>query len=187
MAASAGAVMAMFIVWLKTKKFDTAMAINGAIAGLVAITASCAWVEGWAAVVIGLIAGGIVVAGVYFFDRIGIDDPVGAISVHGLNGVWGLLAVGLFADGTYGNYTTDLPHVTGLFYGGGWEQFLAQLIGVVTVVVWAFGLGYILFKTMDKVFGIRVSPQEELEGLDIGEHAAEAYPEFSVTDNTPYY
>jgi Amt family ammonium transporter len=186
MAAAAGAVAAMLVVWLKTKKFDTAMALNGAVAGLVAITASCAWVEGWAAVVIGIIAGILVVLGIYFFDKVRVDDPVGAVSVHGLNGVWGLLAVGLFADGTYGNYTTDLPHVTGLFYGGGWEQLLAQVIGIVVCVAWAFGLGFILFKTMDMIFGIRVSPQEEIKGLDISEHAARAYPNFLVEDNVPY-
>jgi Amt family ammonium transporter len=186
MAAAAGAVAAMLIVWLKTRKFDTAMSLNGAVAGLVAITAPCAWVEAWAAVVIGLIAGVLVVSGVYFFDRLGIDDPVGAVSVHGLNGIWGLLAVGLFADGTYGNYTTDLPHITGLFYGGGWGQLAAQAIGALVCFVWAFGLGFILFKTMDKLFGIRVSPQEEIEGLDIGEHAAKGYPNFITADDTPY-
>jgi Amt family ammonium transporter len=186
LAAAAGAVAAMLIVWLKTKKFDTAMSLNGAIAGLVAITAPCAWVEAWAAVIIGLIAGVLVVAGVYFFDKIGIDDPVGAISVHGINGIWGLLTVGLFADGTYGNYTTDLPHITGLFYGGGWEQLAAQAIGAIVCFTWAFGLGFIVFKTMDKIFSIRVSPQEEIEGLDIGEHAAKGYPNFITADDTPY-
>jgi Amt family ammonium transporter len=171
---------------MKTKKFDTAMALNGAVAGLVAITAPCAWVEGWASVVIGLIAGVLVVTSVYMFDRLGIDDPVGAVSVHGINGVWGLISVGLFADGTYGNYTTELPYVTGLFYGGGWEQLVAQVIGAIICVVWAFGLGFLVFKSMDKLFGIRVSPQEEIEGLDIGEHAAQGYPNFPTIDNTPY-
>ncbi len=186
LAASAGAIIAMLIVWLKTKKWDVPMGLNGALAGLVAITAPCAWVEGWAAIVIGAIAGLVVVSGVYFLERRGIDDPVGAVSVHGLNGVWGLIAVGLFADGTYGNYTTEGPLATGLFYGGGWEQLIAQLIGVVACVAWAFILGFILFKVMDKLFGIRVSPQEEIEGLDLIEHGSKAYPNFYNVEDVHY-
>ena len=186
MAAAAGSIMAMLVVWFKTKKWDVPMGLNGALAGLVAITAPCAWVEGWAAVVIGMVAGMLVVAGVYFFEKIHVDDPVGAVSVHGLNGVWGLLAVGLFADGTYGNYTTDLPYATGLFYGGGWDQLIAQAIGALACVAWAFVLGFILFKTMDKLFGIRVSPQEEIEGLDLIEHGAKAYPNFSTIEDIRY-
>ncbi|MDY6836178.1 MAG: ammonium transporter [Chloroflexota bacterium] len=187
LAAAAGAIGALVIVWIKTNKPDVSMSINGAIAGLVAITAPCAWVEAWAAVVIGLIAGVFVVGGVYFFDRLRIDDPVGAVSVHGLNGFWGLIAVGLFADGTYGNYTTEAPYVTGLFYGGGWEQLTAQFIGAMVCMAWAFGLGYIVFKVMDIVFGIRVSPQEEIQGLDLGEHGADAYPNFHYVEEVPYY
>ena len=187
LAASAGAVSSLVTIYARTKKLDVGMALNGAIAGLVAITAPCAWVEGWAAVVIGLIAGVIVVVGVLFFDRIRVDDPVGAVSVHGLNGVWGLLAVGLFADGTYGNYTTEGPFVTGLFYGGGVEQLIAQAIGAVVVVAWAFGLGLILFKILDVILGgIRVSAQEEIAGLDIGEHGSSAYPNFTVVEDMPY-
>jgi len=178
MAAAAGAFAAMLFTWIKTKKPDASMTINGAIAGLVAITASCAWIEGWAAVIIGLVAGILVVPSVYFFDRIGIDDPVGAISVHAVNGVWGLLSVGLFADGTYGLYTTAAPHVVGLFYGGGFGQLAAQAVGAVVCIVWAFVLGYILFKSIDKFIGMRVSPQEELEGLDLSEHGTRAYPNF---------
>lgn len=186
MAAAVGACSALVAIWLKTKKLDVGMAINGAIAGLVAITAPCAWVEGWAAAIIGLIAGIIVVFGVDLFDRLGIDDPVGAVSVHGLNGAWGLLSVGLFADGTYGNYTTDLPHITGLFYGGGWEQLAAQVIGMVVCAVWAFGIGFAVFKIMDKIFGIRVPPQQEIEGLDLEEHGGRAYPNFSIIEDMPY-
>ncbi len=187
LAASAGAVFSLIVIHAKTKRLDVGMALNGAIAGLVAITAPCAWVEAWAAVVIGLIAGVIVVFGVLFFDRIGVDDPVGAVSVHGLNGVWGLLAVGLFADGRYGNYTTEGPFVTGLFYGGGVEQLIAQAIGAVVAVAWALGLGLILFKALDVILGgIRVPPQEEIEGLDIGEHGSSAYPNFPVVEDVPY-
>ncbi len=187
LAASAGAVSSLIAIHARTKKLDVGMALNGAIAGLVGITAPCAWVEAWAAVVIGAIAGAIVVFGVLFFDRIGVDDPVGAVSVHGFNGVWGLLAVGLFADGTYGNYTTEGPLVTGLFYGGGAQQLVAQVIGALVVVAWAFGLGLVLFKVLDVVLGgIRVAPQEEIEGLDIGEHGSSGYPNFPVVDDLPY-
>jgi Amt family ammonium transporter len=187
LAASAGAVSSLIVISRKTGKLDVGMALNGAIAGLVGVTASCAWIEAWAAVVVGAIAGGIVVFGVLFFDRIHVDDPVGAVSVHGLNGIWGLLAVGLFADGTYGLYTTEGPMVVGLFYGGGAGQLLAQAIGVAVVIAWAFGTGFILFKILDKALGsIRVEPQEEIEGLDIGEHGGKAYPNFTVVDELPY-
>jgi len=179
LAAAAGALTTLLSMYLKTRKWDLGMTLNGALGGLVAITAPCAWVEAWAAVVIGAVAGLIIVAGVYFLEARGVDDPVGAVSVHGFNGIWGLLSVGLFADGTYGLYSLEAPYVTGLFYGGGFGQLLAQLIGVVTVVTWAFGLGYILFKVMDLIFGIRVSPEEELQGLDIVEHGTPAYPDFT--------
>ncbi len=186
LAASAGAVSSLIAIYVVTKKLDVGMALNGAIAGLVGITAPCAWVEAWAAVVIGLVAGVVVVFGVLFFDRIGVDDPVGAVSVHGLNGIWGLLAVGLFADGTYGLATTEAPTVVGLFYGGGFGQLLVQGIGAVVAASWAFGMGYLLFKGLDMLVGIRVSPQEEIEGLDIGEHGGRAYPNFPVVEDMPY-
>jgi len=179
MAAAVGACSALVTIWLKTKRLDVGMAINGAIAGLVAITASCAFVEAWAACVIGLIAGIIVVLSIDLFDRLKIDDPVGAVSVHGVNGVWGLLTVGLFADGTYGD-------VTGLFYGGGLGQLASQAIGVAVCVTWAFVAGFILFKVMDMIFGIRVSPQEEIDGLDIHEHGARAYPGLAIVEDVPY-
>ncbi|MBN1369477.1 MAG: ammonium transporter [Dehalococcoidaceae bacterium] len=186
LSASAGSLTAMLAVYLKTRKWDVPMGLNGALAGLVAVTAPCAWIEGWAAVVIGAIAGVMVVGGVYLLEKLKVDDPVGAVSVHGINGVWGLLAVGLFADGTYGNYTSEGPLATGLFYGGGWEQLIAQGIGAVICVGWAFMLGFILFKSMDKIFGIRVSPQEEIEGLDIMEHGAKAYPGVSISEDIRY-
>ena len=182
LAAAAGAAAALLLVFAKTKKWDVGMMLNGCLAGLVAITAPCAWVEAWAAVVIGLIAGALVVLGVYFWEGRGIDDPVGAVSVHGINGVWGLISVGLFADGTYGLGNTNAPFVKGLFYGGGTAQLIAQLIGAATCVLWAFGLGFILFKVMDIMFGIRVSPEEELKGLDIPEHGTPAYPNFYTTN-----
>lgn len=183
LAAAAAAITAMFIMKSKTGRYDTGMTLNGAIAGLVAITAPCAWVESWAAVLIGIIAGIVVVYGVKFFDAIGVDDPVGAVSVHGLNGLWGLLSVGLLADGTYGNYTTDAPYVTGLFYGGGFGQLIAQAISVVVCFLWAIILGFVLFGLAKLIFkGIRVPREEELDGLDITEHGGPAYPEFISTE-----
>lgn len=178
LAAAAAALAAMLIVKWRTRKWDTGMALNGAVAGLVAITAPCAWVEGWAAIVIGLIAGVLMYASVKFLESKGIDDPVGAVSVHGTCGLWGLLSIGFFADGTYGNYSVGAPYVTGLFYGGGGGQLLAQFISVVVVAAWAFGMGYLIFKLMDKAFGVRISPEEELQGLDIPEHGTPAYPDF---------
>ena len=178
LAAAAAAVAALLIAKWRTKKWDTGMALNGAVAGLVAITCPCAWVEGWAAIVIGLIAGALMYASVKFLESKGIDDPVGAISVHGTCGLWGLLSLGFFADGTYGNYATEAPFATGLFYGGGGWQLLAQFISCVVVFVWAFGIGYLMFKLMDKIFGIRVPPEVELQGLDIPEHGTPAYPDF---------
>jgi Amt family ammonium transporter len=183
LAAAAGAAVALLLVFFKTKKWDVGMMLNGCLAGLVAVTAPCAWIEAWAAVVIGAVAGTLVVISVYFWENRGVDDPVGAVSVHAVNGVWGLISVGLFADGTYGLCTTSGPLVKGLFYGGGWGQLIAQLIGAGTCVLWAFTLGFITFKLMDKAFGIRVSPQEELKGLDIPEHGTPAYPNFYTYSN----
>ncbi|BDC35746.1 MAG: ammonium transporter [Candidatus Methanoliparum thermophilum] len=180
LSAAAGAFASLMVIFLKTRKWDVGIALNGVLAGLVAITAPCAWVEAWAAVVIGLVAGVLVVASVYFLESRGVDDPVGAVSVHGTNGLWGLISVGLFADGTYGYYTTGGAHAIGLLYGGGAGQLIAQVIGACTVVLWAFGLGYLLFKAMDAAFGIRVSPEEELQGLDISEHGTPAYPDFYI-------
>lgn len=178
LAAAGGAFASLLAIWGKTRKFDLGMALNGALAGLVGITASCAWVEAWAAVVIGVIAGFLVVGSVFFLESKGIDDPVGAASVHGVCGIWGLLSVGIFADGTYGIYTTNPPYVTGLLYGGGIEQLLAQTIGAVVVAGWAFEAGFTLFKLMDVISGIRVAPRVEIEGLDISEHGGPAYANF---------
>jgi Amt family ammonium transporter len=163
--------MAMLITWWKYGKPDVPMAGNGVIAGLVAITAPCAWVNPSASVLIGLIAGALVVASVWFIDwKLRIDDPVGAISVHGVNGVWGILALGLFADGTYGE-------VNGLLYGNS-GFMVSQLISAVTVFVWAFGMGAIMFYILKVTIGLRVSDREQIEGLDIGEHGMSAYPDF---------
>jgi Amt family ammonium transporter len=156
LAAAAGGLSALLIAHWITKKWDVGMLINGVLAGLVSVTAPAAWIEGWAAIIIGLIGGALMYSGVKFLEAKHVDDPVGAVSVHGICGLWGLLSVGFFADGTYGNYSFEAPYVTGLFYGGGGGQLLAQFISVIVVVAWAFGMGYLTFKLMDKAFGIRV-------------------------------
>jgi Amt family ammonium transporter len=175
MAAAMGSLTALLIVFVKTRRWDLGMALNGALAGLVAITAPCAYVTGLASLLIGLIAGILVVVGVYGFDRLGVDDPVGAVSVHGLNGVWGLISLGLFATGEYGTQMSGGP-IKGLFYGG--DQLVPQLVGAGTAMVWAFGCGYVIFKVLDMIMGIRVSAEEEVKGLDIPEHGSPAYPDF---------
>ncbi len=169
LSAAAAAIAAMFTAWIVEKKPDGSMALNGALAGLVGITAGCASVTPIGSIFIGLVAGVVVVLSVIFLDRIlKIDDPVGAVSVHGVCGSWGTLAVGLFAvDG-------------GLLYGGGLELLGVQAIGVLAGFVWAFGTGYILFSMIKKTIGLRVSEEEELRGLDIGEHGMEAYSGFQI-------
>jgi Amt family ammonium transporter len=180
MAAAAGAVSAMIINWLKTGRPSTEMALNGVLAGLVAITAGCASVSPTGALVIGLIAGAVLVYGLDFIEKVlKVDDPVGAVSVHALNGVWGTLAVGLFAVPAAGGLTA-MGDAAGLFYGGGFSQLTPQIIGSLSVSVWAFATAFIIFKVTDMVIGIRVSPQEELEGLDITEHGTITYPEFGT-------
>jgi Amt family ammonium transporter len=173
LAAAAGAVAAMITSWTIIKKPDASMSLNGALAGLVAITAGCDGVSAGGAIVIGLIAGILVVLSVIFIDSVlKIDDPVGAVSVHGVCGVWGTLAVGLF----------NLE--TGLFYGGGIKQLGVQMLGSATAFVWAFGLGLAMFYLVSKTIGLRVSPEEELKGLDIGEHGMEAYGGFQIFSTT---
>ncbi|MFP4020828.1 MAG: ammonium transporter [Halanaerobium sp.] len=166
LAAAAGAVMAMIVSWIKYGKADVSMTLNGALAGLVGITAGTAAVGNLSAVIIGGLAGIIVIYAVEFFDKLQIDDPVGAVSVHGVCGAFGTIAVGFFA--TEG----------GLLFGGGMSLLITQVIGVVTVFFWAFGLGFVLFKAIDAVIGLRVSEEDEIEGLDYSEHGAESYPDF---------
>jgi Amt family ammonium transporter len=183
LAAVAGSFAAWMLVWKLWGKPDPSMIANGMLAGLVAITAPCAFVNPQGAVVIGLIAGLLVVGGVAFVERVlKADDPVGAVAVHGFNGLWGMIALGLFADGTYGDGFNGVSGaVTGLFYGGGASQLAAQLVGVVVVVAWAFGLGFAFFKIQDMLTpgGIRSSREDELAGLDATEMGVLAYPDFS--------
>ncbi len=175
-AAAGGALTALLISWKRAGSADLGLTVNGMLGGLVGITAGCAWVEPWAALLIGVVAGFIVCYGVWFLESRGVDDVVGAISVHGFNGLWGLIALGLFADGTYGVYTTDGPLVTGLLYGN--AGFLgAQIISAAAVAAWAMGTGFALFYGLKRTVGLRVTPEEELQGLDISEHNVSAYPE----------
>ena len=177
-ASATGCLAAMFLVWKVWGKPDPSMTANGMLAGLVAITAPCAFVSPVGAAIIGIVAGFIVVGGIVFVERVlNVDDPVGAVSVHGLNGLWGLLAVGLFADGSYGEgFNGVAGTVRGLFYGGGWSQLSAQAIGLVVVVAWSFGVMYVFFTIQKKVQGIRVTREEEMIGLDIPEMGVPAYP-----------
>jgi ammonium transporter, Amt family len=157
------------------------MCANGLLAGLVAITAPCAFVTAPSAVLIGGIAGVVVIYSVLFVERtLKVDDPVGAVSVHGVCGAWGIIALGLFADGTYGDaWNTVKGTVTGLFYGDA-SQLLAQCIDVIANVIFVFIVSYAFFKLVDVIMGNRVSAEAELGGLDIPETGILAYPDFSV-------
>jgi Amt family ammonium transporter len=181
LASAAGASSSMFFMWKLYGKPDISMIANGFLAGLVAITAPCAFVNSVSAVIIGLIAGILLCMSVFFVERVlKIDDPVGAISVHGANGAWGLLALGLFADGTYGDGLNGVEKtVRGLFYGDG-SQFIAQVAGVVTNFIFVFVVMYVFFKILDKIVPLRIPEDVEIEGLDQAEVAVTAYPDFSV-------
>ncbi|MFZ0368449.1 MAG: ammonium transporter [Halobacillus sp.] len=182
LAAGAGAIGAMLMVWAVTGKADVPTTLNGALAGLVAITASCAFVEPWAAVIIGLVGGAFVFFSMRFFDKKRIDDPIFALSVHGTVGIWGTLSNGLFA-------TPELASVgrPGLFYGGGFEQLGVQILGVVSSGLYAFVVSYIILKVMDKAMGgLRVTEEEEIMGLDLSEHGGYGYPEnFNSPEKNP--
>ena len=180
LAAAAAAITAMFTSWKRFGKPDTSMALNGALAGLVAITAPCANVSPLSAIIIGAIAGVIVVLSVEFIDKVlHVDDPVGAISVHGVCGAFGTLCVGLFAESAYGE-SSGMGAINGLFFGGGLSQFLIQLTGVFSVFVWVFGSASVLFYVIKKTVGLRASDEEQLKGLDISEHGMESYAGFQI-------
>jgi len=169
LAGAAGAVTATFAVWIKTGKPDVAMAGNGVLAGLVGITAGCAAVDNWGATIIGGIAGIIVVFAVFGIDRLKVDDPVGAVSVHGVCGLWGVLAVGLFAAEDSDFWSQ------GLFYGGGASQLTSQIIGAAAIIAWTAVTTGVLFLALKYTIGLRVSAEEEIEGLDVHEHGAPGY------------
>lgn len=173
LAGSAGAVVAMIVTWIRSGKPDVAMTANGLLAGLVSITAGCGAVYNWAAALIGLVGGVLVVFAVEFIDKkLKIDDPVGAVAVHGVCGAWGVIAVGLFA-------ATDAEGFwkKGLFYGGGFDQLVPQIVGVLAIAAWVSILMGLIFLGIKATIGLRVSEQEELEGLDVHEHGYPGYSE----------
>ena len=173
LSAAAGAVAALFFSWLAMGKPNISHSLNGAIAGLVAITAGCATVSPLSAVIIGFLGGIIVVLSTRLFERkFKIDDPVGAVSAHGVAGAWGTIAVGLFADSELGG------GLDGLFFGGGFYQLFVQTVGVLAVFGWTIVTSLILFYAIDRLVGLRVSRDEEKQGLDIGEHGVVAYSGF---------
>ncbi|WP_252379769.1 ammonium transporter [Desulfovulcanus ferrireducens] len=174
LAAAAGVLGSMLAAWIKFGKPDASFTLNGALAGLVAITAGCYEVSPIGSIIIGFLAGILCVISVEFIDKVlKVDDPVGAVSVHGVCGAFGTICVGIFAAPGYGD-------ITGLLYGGGFAPLWAQIIGVAAVFIWAFGAGFILFKVVDLIMGVRASEEEELKGLDITEHGMEAYNGFQI-------
>lgn len=183
LAACAGTLTALFWMKRRTKKWDLGITINGFLAGLVAITCPCYWVSPFGAVMIGAIAGVVVIWGIDFIEWLRVDDPVGAVAVHGIAGIWGTLSLGLFAAGKYGapsstGADTSSP-VTGLFYGGGTHQLWAQFIGSLTITCATIAIGLVLMYVVKLTRTLRISREGELEGLDIHEHGAPAYhPEF---------
>lgn len=165
LAGCAGAMGSVFTSWIVLKKPDLSMALNGILAGLVGITAGADQMGPWSAIIVGLIAGVLVLFAILFFDKLKIDDPVGAISVHGVCGIWGTLAVGIFGatSGDEGSYS-----------------FMWQLIGTLAISIFAFAFSFVVFSIIKAVMGVRVSEEEEFEGLDVGEHGQEAYPDFGA-------
>lgn len=176
LASAAGALTALFYMYIRGQKADPGMIANGMLAGLVAITAPCAFVPAISAVIIGAIAGILVILAYNFVDRkLKIDDPVGAFAVHGVNGAWGVLSLGLFADGSYGDGWNGVPGtVKGLFYGDT-KQFLAQCIGTLTCAVFVFTVMYVFFKVLNKVIPLRSKEADEIAGLDIAETGVHGY------------
>ncbi len=175
MAAAAAAISATATAWLMLGKPDLSMILNGCLAGLVAITAPCAYVSVGSSVIIGLMAGVIVVFAVLFFDKVKLDDPVGALSVHLVCGVFGTICVGLFAqDAMMPNTTGD-----GLLFGGGVTLLMAQLLGVAAAGIYTMAISLLFWGVIKAVMGLRVTAEEEIDGLDVGEHGNHAYPDFT--------
>ncbi len=164
LSAAAGCIVAMVVSWIKFGKPEVGMSLNGALAGLVGITAGCANVTPNSSIIIGAVAGCLVVFSVLFFDRIKIDDPVGAVSVHGVCGAWGTLAAGIF------NIGGTSASIIGV-----------QLLGIAACFLWTFPLAFLMFKTISRTIGLRVTPEEEMEGLDYTEHGGNAYPDFGIS------
>jgi Amt family ammonium transporter len=180
LAACAGAVTAMIVAWGMFGKPDPSMTMNGALAGLVAITAPCAFVSPTASVAIGAVGGVIVVLGIVLLDKLRVDDPVGAVPVHGMNGIWGTLAVGLFAKRELLDAAGMTGCSAGLLNGGGLRQLGVQALGIAAAGLFAAVSMAVVFMAIKRAVGLRVSKEEELRGLDIGEHGMEAYSGFQI-------
>jgi Amt family ammonium transporter len=179
LAACTGFLGAMLTSWAFSGKPDPSMSFNGVLAGLVGITAGCYDVSPFGAVIIGLLSGVLVVVSVIFIDtKLKIDDPVGAVSVHGVCGLFGTVAVGLFASPVYGT------EAAGLFYGGGASLLGTQILGALSIDIWAFVMGLIVFKIVKAAVGVRVDPKDEIKGLDLSEHNTEAYSGFQFFSNS---
>jgi len=187
LAACSAGMTTLFISYFRTRKWDLGLTVNGFLAGLVAITCPCYWVDPVGAFFIGVGGGVIVVVGLELLEWLRIDDPIGAVPVHAFGGIWGTLSLGLFAVGSYGLPTATGSDVTtvvrGLFYGGGTGQLLAQAIGSGATVVVSFVASLIVFVVIEKLFHLRLSADREVKGLDITEHGSSAYPEYVMAGN----
>ncbi len=190
LAACSAGLSALIYSYMRTKKWDLGLSVNGFLAGLVAITAPCYWVDPWGAFWIGLVAGIVVVWGMDLLEYLRIDDPIGAVPVHMVAGIWGTLSLGLFAAGKYGVPTATGADtstvVTGLFYGGGVHQLISQLIGSASITGASLGVAFLLMYLVNLTGTLRVSAEGEIEGLDLHEHGMHAYPEF-VTSEPPHF
>ena len=175
----------MFVAYGMSKKWDVSFTVNGFLAGLVAITCPCYWVSPLGAILLGAVAGGIVVYGVELLEYLRIDDPIGAVPVHGMCGIWGTISLGLFASGEFGATGAFAPDnsapLKGLFYGGGTQVLVAQLIGSAIVTLSTFAVAMVVMYAVNAMGLLRVSREGELEGLDLHEHGISAYPEYVIT------
>ena len=194
LAAFGGALAAMIYLLATVKRPDPTMMCNGIIAGLVAVSAGCPFIEPWAALLVGAVAGVLVIISVFFWDKAGVDDPVGALSMHLTAGIWGVLAVGLFATGKFGsawngvvrgdyNKLSGADGVRGLFYGDA-SQLVAQLIAATVLTIFGFITAYVLFKISSMITPLRVTRESELQGLDGTEMGTLAYPDFAMKSST---
>ena len=184
LAACAAGLAAMFYAYPKTKSWDVSFTVNGFLAGLVAVTCPCYWVSPTGAVMLGAVAGVIVVVGVDLLEYLRIDDPIGAVPVHGICGIWGTISLGLFASGQFGSTgplaADNSAPLTGLFYGGGFTVLTAQIIGSAAIVTATFVTTMIMMLAINSFGLLRVSEEGELQGLDLYEHGIPAYPEYSL-------
>jgi Amt family ammonium transporter len=185
LAACAAGLVAMLVAWIPNRKWDVSFTTNGFLAGLVAITCPCYWVSPTGSILIGVVAGVLVYFGVELLEYLRIDDPIGAVPVHMMNGIWGTLSLGLFASGEFGatgNFAPDnSAPLKGLFYGGGMQLFTAQFIGSAITCVATFAIAMVVMGGLNAVGLLRVSKEGELEGLDLHEHGISAYPEYVIS------